>query len=58
MVIPVTLGLYRNLSVERVKDNQATFDNSQQNNLRSCMWVSSVVFGLFLSPIGAREVDI
>jgi len=26
--------------VERIKGNQATFDNSQGNNLRSCMWVS------------------
>jgi len=35
----VTLGLYRNRSVERIKGNQATFDNSQRNNLRSCVWV-------------------
>jgi len=34
----VTLGLYRNRSVERIKGNQATFDNSQRNNLRSCLW--------------------
>jgi len=44
--IPVTLGLYRNRSVERIEGNQATFENSQRNNLRSCMWVSVVVFGL------------
>ena len=31
----VTLGLYRNWSVERIKGNQATFDNSQRSNLRS-----------------------
>jgi len=37
--ISVTLGLYRNRSVERIKGNQATFDNSQRNNLRSCVWV-------------------
>ena len=41
----VTLGLSRNRSVGRIKGNQATFDNSQRNNLRSCMWVSEVVFG-------------
>jgi len=41
----VTLGLYRNWSVERIKGNQATFDNSQRNNLRSYVWVSGVVFG-------------
>jgi len=35
----VTLGLDRNRSVERIKGNQATFDNSQRNNLRSCVWV-------------------
>jgi len=35
----VTLGLYCNQSVERIKGNQATFDNSQRNNLRSCVWV-------------------
>ena len=34
----VTLGLSRNRSVGRVKGNQATFDNSQRNNLRSCVW--------------------
>jgi len=39
----VTLGLYRNRSVERIRGNQATFDNSQRNNLRSCVWVSGVV---------------
>jgi len=35
----VTLGLYRNRSVERIKGNQAAFDNSQRNNLRSCLWI-------------------
>jgi len=35
----VTLGLSRNRSVGRIKGNQATFNNSQQNNLRSCVWV-------------------
>jgi len=44
--ILVTLGLYRNRRVERIKGNPATFDNSQQNSLRSCMWVSGVVFSL------------
>jgi len=38
-VEPVTLGLSRNRSVGRIKGNQATFDNSQRNNLRSCVWV-------------------
>ena len=33
----VTLGLYRNQCADRIKGNQATFDNSQQNNLRSCV---------------------
>ena len=28
----------------RIKGNQITFDNSQRNNLRSCVWVSVVVF--------------
>jgi len=51
----VTLGLYRNRSVERIKGNQATFDNSQRNNLRSCMWVSVVVFGLVLLSFGREE---
>ena len=41
----MTLGLYRNRSVEKIGGNQATFDNSQRNNLRSCVWVSVVVFG-------------
>ena len=40
---PVTLGLYRNRSAGRIKGNQATFDNSQRNNLRSCVWLSVVV---------------
>jgi len=35
----VTLWLYCNQSVVRIKGNQATFDNSQRNNLRSCVWV-------------------
>jgi len=37
--LDVTLGLFRNRSVQRIKGNQATFDNSQRNNLRSCVWV-------------------
>jgi len=44
----VTLGLYRDRSVERIKGNQATFDNSQRNNLRSCVWFCVVVFGVVL----------
>ena len=45
--LPVTLGLSRNQSAWRIKGNQTTFDNSQQNNLRSFLWVfSRVVFGL------------
>jgi len=35
----VTLGLSRNRSAGRIKGYQATFDNSQRNNLRSCVWV-------------------
>jgi len=35
----VTLGLFRNRSAVGIKGNQATFDNSQRNNLRSCVWV-------------------
>ena len=38
-------GVYRNRSARRIKGNQATFDNSQRNNLRSCVWLSVVVFG-------------
>ena len=40
----VTLGLSRYRSAARIKGNQATFDHSQRNNLRSCVWVSAVVF--------------
>jgi len=50
-----TQRLYRNRSVERIKGNQATFDNSQRNNLRSCLWVSSVVFGLSLLSSGRER---
>jgi len=39
----VTLGLSCNRSVGGFKGNLATFDNSQRNNLRSCVWVSAVV---------------
>jgi len=39
----VTLGLSHNRSVGRIKGNQATFDNSQRNNLRSCMWVRGIL---------------
>ena len=35
----MTLGLSCNRSVGRIKGNQATFDISQRNNLRSCVWV-------------------
>ena len=47
----MTLGLYRNRSVERIKGNQATFDNSQRNNLRSFLWGLFVewAFGTVLS---------
>ena len=41
----VTLGLSRNQSVRESKGNQATFDNSQRNNLRSCVWFRGVWFG-------------
>ena len=51
-MVRVTLGLYRNQSVERIKANQATFDNLQQNNLRSCMWVFSGRV-----PEGVRDDD-
>jgi len=37
--LSVTLGLSRNRSVGGFKGNQATFDNSQRNNLRSCVRV-------------------
>ena len=39
----MTLGLSRNQSVGGIKGNQATFDNSQQNNLRSCVLIAVVV---------------
>ena len=55
----VTLGLFRNRSAGRIQGNQATFDNSQRNNLRSCVWVSAVVlvrmFVLSLLPFGREE---
>ena len=35
----VALGLSCDRHVGRIKGNQATFDNSQRNNLRSCVWV-------------------
>ena len=53
-VVGVTLGLSHNRSAWRIKGNQATFDNSQWNNLRSCMWVSVVVFRS-VSPLSRRE---
>jgi len=54
----VALGLYRNRSVERIKGNQATFDNSQRNNLRSCVWVRLVVFlGEGVLPLRRRETS-
>jgi len=54
----VTLGLLRNRSVWRIKGNQATFDNSQRNNLRSCVWSSVVVLVrmfVLVSPLFPRE---
>jgi len=39
IIAVVILGLSCNRSVGRIKGNQATFDNSQRNNLRSCVWV-------------------
>ena len=44
MLLCVTLGLSCNRSAVRIQGNQATFDNSQRNNLRSCVWVRWVVF--------------
>jgi len=46
VMVSVTLGLYRNRSVGRIKGNQATFDNSQRNNLRS--FCSGVFLSFFL----------
>ena len=54
----VTLGLYRNRSEDRIKGNQATFNNSQWNNLRSCVWVSVVVFGLSPFLLGGKSLVI
>jgi len=57
----VTLGLYRNRSVERIKGNQATFDNSQRNNLRSCVWVRWVVLVwmfVLVSPSAGAEPQV
>jgi len=34
----MTLGLSCKLECRQCKDNQVTFDNSQLNNLRSCLW--------------------
>jgi len=36
--LDVTPGLSRNRGVGEIKGNQATLDNSQRNNLRSCVW--------------------
>jgi len=56
----VTLGLYYNRSVERIKGNQATFDNSQRNNLRSCVWVFGGSVGedvcAVFPPFGAENL--
>ena len=49
----VTLGLSRNRSVGRIKGNQATFDNSQRNNLRSSVWFQWVWFGSVVSDVRA-----
>jgi len=35
--------------------NQATFDNSQRNNLRSCSWVSVVVLVRMFVLISLRR---
>jgi len=43
LAVSVTLGCTEP-ECGRIKGNQATFDNSQRNNLRSCVWVSVVVF--------------
>jgi len=51
----VTLGLSRNWSRERIKGNQATFDNSQRNNLRSCVRFRGVVFVRTFVPISLRR---
>ena len=58
----MTLGLYRNRSVERIKGDQATFDNSQRNNLRSCVWVfggsvGESVFGLISFRRGEKSLS-
>ena len=55
-VVIVTLGLSRNRSVGEIKGNQATFDNSQRNNLRSCVWVRWVVFVRMFVLISLGEV--
>ena len=47
----VTLGLSGNQSVERIKGNQATFDNSQRNNLRSHVWFRWDWFGSVVSDV-------
>jgi len=42
--------------VWRIKGDQATFNNSQQNNLRSCVWVSVVVFHTAFFSQGKRHL--
>jgi len=48
--------------VERIKGNQATFDNSQWNNLKSCVWSSVVVLVrtlvLVFPSIGAENLSL
>jgi len=48
--------------VERIKGNQATFDNSQRNNLRSCVWSLVVVlvrmFVLVFPSIGGENLSL
>jgi len=41
----VTLGLSLNRSAGGIGGNQATLDNSQRNNLRSCVYFGGIGFG-------------
>ena len=58
----VTLGWPCNQSTGGIKGNQATFDNSQRNNLRSYVWVFGGSVGedvrSDVSSFGARRVSI
>jgi len=53
LLLQCDTGVVSNRSVERIKGNQATFDNSQRNNLRSCVWVRWVVFFFFGEDVRA-----